>query len=119
MALLFTPLSLREVTTRNRVVVSPMCQYSSVDGAPGDWHLAQLGRFTFGGAGIVFGEETAVEARGRKTHACAGLYTETHVAAYRRLTDFIRAHGAVPAIHCTFEHWEYLAVTSLGAVRSR
>ena len=62
--LLFTPIALRGVTARNRVVISPMCQYRSVDGRPTDWHLVHLGQFEIGGAGIVFGDETAVEARG-------------------------------------------------------
>ena len=66
-SLLFTPITLRGVTARNRIVVSPMCQYASVEGAPTDWQLVHFGRYAMGGAGIVFGEETAVEARGRKT----------------------------------------------------
>ena len=68
--LLFTPITIRGVTARNRVMVSPMCQYASVDGGPTDWHLVNLGRYTLGGAGIVFAEESAVEARGRKTYQC-------------------------------------------------
>ena len=97
-SLLFSPISLRSVTSRNRIVASPMCQYLSEDGGPNDWQLVHLGRLAIGGCGIVFGEETAVEARGRKTHACAGLYTDEHVAQYRRINDFLRANGAVPAI---------------------
>lgn len=96
--MLFTPLTLRGVTVKNRIVVSPMCQYASVDGAPGDWHLAHLGRYAIGGAGIVFYEETAVEARGRKTHSCAGIYRDEHVAAFRRIANLIRDIGATPAI---------------------
>ena len=96
--LLFTPVRLRGVTARNRVVVSPMCQYSSVDGGPTDYHLVHLGRFALGGAGIVFCEETAVEARGRKSHHCAGIYHDAHIPGYRRINDFLRNHGAVPAI---------------------
>lgn len=96
--LLFTPIKLRSVTSRNRIVASPMCQYRSDDGAPNDWQLAHLGRLAIGGCGIVFGEETGVEARGRKTYTCAGIYKDSHIADYRRLTDFIRANGAVPAI---------------------
>lgn len=96
--LLFTPLDLRGITARNRIVVSPMCQYHSVDGSPGDWQMMHLGRLAVGGAGIVFGEETAIEARGRKTYQCAGIYADRHVAEYRRLTDFIREQGAIPAI---------------------
>jgi 2,4-dienoyl-CoA reductase-like NADH-dependent reductase (Old Yellow Enzyme family) len=95
---LFTPITLRGITARNRVMVSPMCQYASLDGGPGDWQLVHLGKFAMAGAGIVFGEETAIEARGRKTYQCAGLYNDEHVTAYRRITDFIKAQGAVPAI---------------------
>lgn len=101
--LLFTPIRLRSVLARNRIVSSPMCQYASDDGAPEEWQLVNFGRFAMGGCGIVFGEETAIEARGRKTHHCAGIYHDSHVPAYRRINDFIRAQGAVPAIqlgHC-------------------
>lgn len=103
MPLLFTPIKLRGITARNRIVSSPMCQYASDDGGPEEWQLVNFGRFAMGGCGIVFTEETAVEARGRKTHHCAGIYHDSHVAAYRRITDFIRAQGAVPAMqlgHC-------------------
>lgn len=96
--LLFTPITLKGVTIRNRIVVSPMCQYHSEDGTPTDWQMMHFGRLAAGGPGIVFGEETAVEARGRKTYACAGLYKKDHISAYRRLTNFIRDQGAVPAI---------------------
>ncbi|OWT61885.1 NADH:flavin oxidoreductase/NADH oxidase [Candidimonas nitroreducens] len=96
--LLFTPWKCRGVSSRNRIVVSPMCQYLSEAGAPTDWHLVHLGKFAMGGAGIVFSEETAVEERARKTYGCAGIYSDQHVPAYRRLTDHIRANGALPAI---------------------
>jgi 2,4-dienoyl-CoA reductase-like NADH-dependent reductase (Old Yellow Enzyme family) len=96
--LLFTPITIGSVTARNRIVASPMCQYVSDDGAPGDWQLAHLGRLAIGGCGVVFGEETAVEARGRKTYTCAGIYDDKHIPAYRRLNDFLRAYDAVPAI---------------------
>lgn len=95
---LFQPLKLRGVTTRNRIVVSPMCQYVSVDGGPTDWHLVHLGKFAMGGAGIVFGEETSVERRGRKTYGCAGIYEPHHVPAYRRINEFLLGQGALPAI---------------------
>ena len=96
--LLFTPLGLAGITLRNRVVVSPMCQYSSEQGGPTDWHLVHLGKFALGGAGIVFCEETAVEERARKTHGCAGIYGDHHVPMYHRITNFLRDHGAVPAM---------------------
>ena len=96
--LLFTPIELAGVTARNRVVVSPMCQYSSADGGPTDFHLVHLGKFAMGGAGIVFCEETSVEERGRKSYHCAGIYDDAHIAQYRRINEFIRSQGAVPAI---------------------
>lgn len=96
--LLFTPITLRGVTARNRVVVSPMCQYLSVDGGPTDWHLVHLGRFAIGGAGIVFCEDSVVEERGRTTHHCAGLYSDRFIAPLRRITDFIKAMGSIPAL---------------------
>ena len=101
--LLFTPIKLRSVVARNRIMSSPMCQYLSDDGGPGEWQLVNFGRFAMGGCGIVFGEESAVEARGRKTHHCAGIYRDSHVPAYRRINEFIKSLGAVPAIqlgHC-------------------
>lgn len=119
--LLFTPVTMRGITARNRIVSSPMCQYASDDGAPEEWQLVNFGRFAMGGCGIVFTEETAVEARGRKTHECAGIYKDSHVADYRRITDFIRAQGAVPAMqlgHCgrrASQHGPLKERASLGA----
>lgn len=96
--LLFRPITLRGVTARNRIVVSPMCQYVSDDGSPTDWHFAHFAKFAMGGAGIVFFEDTAVERSGRKTYGCAGMYDDKHVAAYRRITEFVASQGALPAI---------------------
>ena len=96
--LLLQPIALRGIFSRNRIVVSPMCQYQSKDGGPTDWHLVNLGKYAIGGAGIVFTEETAVEERGRKTYECAGIYSDDHIPAYRRITDFIRGQGAIPAM---------------------
>jgi 2,4-dienoyl-CoA reductase-like NADH-dependent reductase (Old Yellow Enzyme family) len=95
---LFTPLALRGVTLKNRIVISPMCQYSAVDGHANDWHLVHLGRFALGGAGMVFTEATAVEARGRITHGDLGLWEDGQIAGLSRVAEFLRAHGAVPAI---------------------
>ncbi len=96
--LLFTPITLRGLTARNRVVVSPMSQYLARDGVPTDWHLVNLGKYAMGGAGIVFAEETSVEARARKTYGCPGIYTDEQARAWRRVTDFLREQGALSAI---------------------
>jgi len=96
--ILLSPITLRSLTARNRIVVSPMCQYSSEDGGPTDWHLVHLGKFAQGGAAIIFCEETSVEERARKTYHCAGIYTDRLIPMYRRITDFLRGQGAIPAI---------------------
>ena len=96
--LLFTPIALRGVTLKNRIVISPMCQYSAVDGRANDWHLVHLGRFALGGAAMVFTEATAVEARGRITHGDLGLWSDEQVPGLRRVADFLRANGALPAM---------------------
>jgi 2,4-dienoyl-CoA reductase-like NADH-dependent reductase (Old Yellow Enzyme family) len=95
---LFEPFTLKGVTARNRIVVSPMCQYQSFHGSPTDWHIVHMGRYAIGGAGIVFYEETAVEDRGRKTHKCAGLYRDDQIAEYRRIANFVKEFGGVPAM---------------------
>ncbi|MBW8905209.1 MAG: NADH:flavin oxidoreductase/NADH oxidase [Betaproteobacteria bacterium] len=98
MTLLFEPIELRGAKARNRLVVSPMCQYSARDGQVTDWHLVHLGKFAQGGGGIVFVEATAVEARGRITHGDTGIWDDAHVAGLRRVADFVRSQGALPAI---------------------
>jgi len=95
---LFTPIALRGVTLRNRVVLSPMCTYSARDGIADDFHLVHLGKFSLGGFGLIFFEATAVQERGRITHGDLGLWHDGQVAPMRRITDFLRRHGAVPAI---------------------
>ena len=97
-AQLFTPITLRGVTARNRIVISPMCTYAARDGMANDWHLAHIGKFALGGAGIVILEATAVEARGRITHGCLGIWSDQHAQALARLAAFLKAHGSVPAI---------------------
>ena len=95
---LFEPFRLKGVTARNRIVVSPMCQYASHEGSPTDWHFANLGRYAVGGAGVVFYEDTAIEPEGRKTPQCAAFCREEQVPAFRRITDFVKGLGAVPAM---------------------
>jgi 2,4-dienoyl-CoA reductase-like NADH-dependent reductase (Old Yellow Enzyme family) len=96
--MLFTPLTIRGVTLRNRIAVSPMSQYCAVEGAPTDWHLVHLGKFAMGGAGLVFCEETSVSERSRKTYDCPGIYTDAQARAWRRITDFLHGQGAAAAI---------------------
>jgi len=91
---MFTPLRLRGLTLRNRVVVSPMDMYSAEDGVPGDFHLVHLGARALGGAGLVMTEMVCVSAEGRITPGCAGLYTGRQGEAWRRITDFV--HGRSP-----------------------
>lgn len=98
MAHLFEPLELRSVTLRNRIALSPMCQYTAREGVANDWHLVHLGARAMGGAGLVIVEATGIEPRGRITPECLGLWNEEQVAALRPITAFIEARGAVPAI---------------------
>ncbi|NUT93556.1 MAG: NADH:flavin oxidoreductase/NADH oxidase, partial [Saccharothrix sp.] len=96
MSALFSPLTLRSVTLPNRIAVSPMCQYSARGGLPDEWHLVHLGSRAVGGAGLVLSEATAVSADGRISPADTGLWSEAHVEAWRPITAFVRAQGAVP-----------------------
>ncbi|MGE3774273.1 MAG: bifunctional salicylyl-CoA 5-hydroxylase/oxidoreductase [Gammaproteobacteria bacterium] len=89
---MFTPYTVRWVTLKNRIVVSPMAQYSAVDGVAGDYHLVHLGARAMGGAGLVFAEMTCVSADGRITPGCPGLYKPEHTAAFKRITDWIHTH---------------------------
>ena len=98
MSLLFEPLTLRGTTFRNRAWVAAMCQYSSTDGLPSDWHLVHLGSFARGGAGLVMTEATAVSADGRISLYDAGIWNDEQAAAYQSITAFIKGQGAVPGI---------------------
>ncbi|WP_460461386.1 NADH:flavin oxidoreductase/NADH oxidase, partial [Angustibacter peucedani] len=98
MSLLFEPLTLRGTTFRNRVWVAPMCQYSSHEGRPTDWHLVHLGSLARGGAGLVLQEATAVVPEGRISPDDAGIWTDEQADDYRRIADFVREQGAVPGI---------------------
>lgn len=94
MSKLFSPLTLRGLTLRNRTVVSPMCQYSAIDGMAQDWHFAHLGQFAMGGFGLVFTEATAVVAEGRITHGDLGLWSDDHIAPLQRAVAFVKSMGA-------------------------
>ncbi len=95
---LFTPIAFRDVTLPNRIVVSPMCQYSAQDGLGTDWHIQNLGSKAMGGAGLVFTEATHISAAARITQGCLGLWTPEHLAFLKRLVAMIEYGGGVPGI---------------------
>jgi 2,4-dienoyl-CoA reductase-like NADH-dependent reductase (Old Yellow Enzyme family) len=95
---LFTPLKIKDLTFRNRIFVSPMCQYSACEGIPNDWHLVHLGSRAVGGAALVMSEATAVSAVGRISPADTGLWSSKQVASFNRITQFIKSQGAVPGV---------------------
>lgn len=95
---LFTPLTIREITFRNRIAVSPMCEYSSVDGFASDWHLVHLGSRAVGGAGLVMTEASSVEARGRISPLDQGIWKDEHIAPLARVAAFVKERGAVPGL---------------------
>jgi 2,4-dienoyl-CoA reductase-like NADH-dependent reductase (Old Yellow Enzyme family) len=98
MALLFQPLTIRTVTLKNRIVVSPMCQYSAEDGFANDWHLVHLGSRAVGGAGLIMVEATAVTPEGRITPKDLGIWQDEHIIDLKRITEFMEAYGCVPGI---------------------
>jgi 2,4-dienoyl-CoA reductase-like NADH-dependent reductase (Old Yellow Enzyme family) len=98
MSSLFSPLKLRDVTFKNRIFVSPMCQYSSEDGLATDWHLVHLGSRAVGGAALVMVEATAVSPAGRISPWDSGIWSDVHAAVFQRLARFLKEHGSVPAI---------------------
>jgi 2,4-dienoyl-CoA reductase-like NADH-dependent reductase (Old Yellow Enzyme family) len=97
-AALFQPITFRSLTARNRIAVSPMCQYSSVDGYATDWHVVHLGSRAVGGAGIVIAEATAVVPEGRISPGDLGIWSDDHLEGLRRVTRVIRDNGAIAAI---------------------
>ncbi|HEY9216322.1 MAG TPA: NADH:flavin oxidoreductase/NADH oxidase [Ancylobacter sp.] len=98
MSALFTPFTLKDVTLRNRIAVSPMCQYSADEGVINDWHLSHLAGLARGGAGLVIAEATAVSKEGRITPGCAGLWTDAQGEAWAKAVRLIKAAGSVPGI---------------------
>ncbi len=90
---MFLPFKLRDMELTNRVVVSPMCQYSATDGLVDDWHMVHLGSRAIGGAGLLFTEMTMVSADGRISPGCAGMYREEHIEAWKRITDFVHTNS--------------------------
>lgn len=98
MSHLFSPLTVKDVTFRNRIGVAPMCQYSSVDGVATPWHLVHLGSRAVGGAGLIIAEATAIMPNGRITPGCAGIWSDAHAEALMPIVHFLKQHGAVPGI---------------------
>ncbi|QDK81739.1 NADPH dehydrogenase NamA [Spirosoma sp. KCTC 42546] len=98
MSALFSPLSIRSIQLKNRIVVSPMCQYSSEDGFSNDWHLVHLGSRAVGGAGLIFTEATAISPEGRISPDDLGIWKEDHIDGLKRITKFIKQNGAVAGI---------------------
>jgi 2,4-dienoyl-CoA reductase-like NADH-dependent reductase (Old Yellow Enzyme family) len=98
MSALFSPIRLREITVKNRIFVSPMCQYSCEEGIPNTWHLVHLGSRAVGGAGLVMCEASGVKPQGRISPHDAGIWSEAHAQAWAPITAFIKAQGAVPAM---------------------
>src|SRR5687768_18545592 len=97
---LFSPLTLREVTFRNRIAVSPMCEYSSEDGFANDWHFVHLGARAVGGAALVFTEATAVTPDGRISPQDLGIWKDEHIERLKQITTFIEAHGEIGRASC-------------------
>src|SRR6266567_5483993 len=91
---LFSPIKLADLTLPNRIVVSPMCQYSADDGVANDWHLTHLGMLANSGAGLVIVEATHVERHGRITHGCLGLYSDHNEASLKRVIEHCRRMGS-------------------------
>lgn len=98
MAQLFEPLALRSITLKNRIVVSPMCQYSSEDGFANDWHMVHLGSRAVGGASLIIFEATAVSPEGRITPYDLGIWKDEHIAPLKRITSFIEQQGCIPGV---------------------
>jgi 2,4-dienoyl-CoA reductase-like NADH-dependent reductase (Old Yellow Enzyme family) len=98
MSILFSPLTLKSVTLKNRIAISPMCQYSAKDGFPNDWHLVHLGSRAVGGAGLIIAEACAVVPEGRISPFDIGIWKDEHIEAHLRITKFIESQGAIPAL---------------------
>src|SRR5271163_4373744 len=98
MAQLFDPLTIRSITIPNRIVVSPMCEYSSEDGFANDWHLVHLGSRAAGGAGLIFTEATAVTPEGRISPEDLGIWSDAHIEFLARIVRFLKRQGTVPGM---------------------
>lgn len=95
---LFSPLAIKSIEFKNRIWISPMCQYSSENGHPADWHFVHLGSRAAGGAGLVMVEATAVTPEGRISPDDSGIWSDEHIGSFKRISDFIKEQGSVSAI---------------------
>jgi 2,4-dienoyl-CoA reductase-like NADH-dependent reductase (Old Yellow Enzyme family) len=98
MSRLFSPITIKNIILKNRIVVSPMCQYSATDGFTSDWHLVHLGSRAIGGAGLIIAEATSVSPEGRITPGDTGIWKDEHIPGFKRITGFIHQHGSVAGI---------------------
>jgi len=98
MSILYSPVAIRNITLKNRLAMSPMCQYSAKDGFVSDWHLVHYGTRATGGAGLIIVEATAVRPEGRITPGDLGLWSDEHIAGLQKTADFIHSQGSVPGI---------------------
>jgi 2,4-dienoyl-CoA reductase-like NADH-dependent reductase (Old Yellow Enzyme family) len=98
MSILLSPISVKNITLRNRIVMSPMCQYSSLDGFANDWHMVHYGARAVGGAGLIIQEATAVQPEGRISPGDLGLWSDEHIPFLKKIVSFIHKHGAVSGI---------------------
>jgi 2,4-dienoyl-CoA reductase-like NADH-dependent reductase (Old Yellow Enzyme family) len=98
MSALFSPLAIKNIILKNRITISPMCQYSCEDGFASNWHMVHLGSRAIGGAGLIIQEATAVSAEGRISPGDAGIYKDEHINKWKEITTFIKEHGAVAGI---------------------
>lgn len=98
MSLLFSPLKIKSKTFKNRIVVSPMCMYSSIDGFANDFHLVHLGSRAVGGSALIIQEATAVSPEGRITHGDMGLWKDDHIEKLKQITDFVHSQNALIGI---------------------
>src|SRR5690606_20928839 len=98
MSKLFSPYTIKGITLKNRIIVSPMCQYSAVDGFVNDWHLVHLGNFAIGGAALIFVEATGISPEGRISLADLGLWKDEHIEKLTRINTFLKQQGSIPGI---------------------
>ncbi|MFA6276653.1 MAG: NADPH dehydrogenase NamA [Pedobacter sp.] len=98
MSLLFTPINIKNISLKNRIVVSPMCEYSATDGFPNNWHLVHLGSRAVGGAALIIAEATAVSPEGRISVGDLGIWKDEHIEKFKEITDFIHVNGSIAGI---------------------